>query len=416
MKINKNKILYIYFFSYLSLYVGFFYDEDFAFGTIRDYLVHIHAASLMDQDIMGTFLKYDDLEGGKIPHSPVYILYFTFMQKNFGDIMSRLINMHLILLIPYFVYLSLKLKFNLNKDDLRNLLPVIFFISPYFRAGAFWIDDNVIGLTFLTISFYFYLKFENDENKSLNIILLHVFFLALASYFRPIYCLFGIYFFFKFYTQLHLKSKFFYYIIFNIFLSAPAFYFIIILEQNEWFLLWFFRTNTTTTFSLALSVIFFYSLPFIFCNFNKLKLIIIKKKIIFLSIIYLFFLSLNFSFDQPYSGGFFYKISNLLFSNNYFFYFISFLSFYFFLLISKNFTTKKNFFFDLLLLTLLIFMEIDGVIYHETYDPLFYILSFLLIKNTFYSESIKNLSIKSMSYFFIFGFSFLMMSVIKTYI
>ena len=25
MKINKNKILYIYFFSYLSLYVGFFY-------------------------------------------------------------------------------------------------------------------------------------------------------------------------------------------------------------------------------------------------------------------------------------------------------------------------------------------------------------------------------------------------------
>ena len=415
MEINKNKIFYIYFFSYLSLYVGFFYSEDFAFGTIKDYLVHIHAASLMQQDIIGTFLKYDDLGGGAIPHSPVYILYFMFIQNCFGDVMSRLINMHLILLIPYFVYLSLKLKFSLNRNDLRNLLPVIFFISPYFRAGAFWIDDNIIGLTFLTISFYFYLKFAKNESKSIYIIFLHVFFLALASYFRPIYSLFVIYFFFNFYIELNLKNKFFYYIIFNIFLSAPAFYFIIILGQNEWFGSWFFRTNSTTTFSLALSVIFFYSLPFIFCNFNKLKRLIIEKKIILLSIIYLIFLSINFSFNMPYSGGFFYKISNLIFLNNYFFYFISFLSFYFFIIIFKNFSGEKKFL-DLLLFSLLIFMEIDGVIYHEAYDPLFYILSFLLITNTFYSKIIKNLSIKSISFFFIFGISFFMMSIIKTYI
>ena len=173
MIINKNKTNYIYFFAYLSLYLGFFYDEDYAFGTIRDYLIHIQVSNLMEQDIIGTFLKYDYLEGGAIPHSPIYILYFMFMQNIFGDVISRLINMHFILLIPYFVYLSLKLKFNFDKNDLRNLLPLIFFISPYFRAGALWIDDNVIGLTFLTISFYFYLKFENNINKSLNLIFLH---------------------------------------------------------------------------------------------------------------------------------------------------------------------------------------------------------------------------------------------------
>ena len=416
MKISKNKIFYIYFCAYLSLYIGFFYNEDFAFGTIRDYLVHIHAANLMEQNIIGTFLNYDDLEGGAIPHSPIYIFYFMFMQNSFGDIMSRLINMHLILLIPYFVYLSLNLRFGLGKNDLRNLLPLIFFISPYFRAGAFWIDDNVIGLTFLTISFYFYLKFKNEKNESLNIIFLHVFFLALASYFRPIYCLFGIYFFLNMYLLFNSKRKFFYYIIFNIFLSAPAFYFIIILDQNEWFQPWFFRTNNITTFSLALSVIFFYSLPFILCNLNKLKLVIIEKKIIFFSIFYLIFLSLNFSFDIPYSGGFFYKISNQIFLNNYFFYFASFLSFYFFLIIFKNFSIKNKSYLDLFLIILLIFMEIDGVIYHEAYDPLFYLLSFLLISNTFYSNIIKNLSIKSLSCFFIFGFSFLIMSIAKTYI
>ena len=61
-------------------------------------------------------------------------------------------------------------------------------------------------------------------------------------------------------------------------------------------------------------------------------------------------------------------------------------------------------------------MEIDGVIYHEAYDPLFYILSFVILKNTMFHETIKNLSIKSLSYFFIFGLSFFIISVMKTYI
>ena len=84
--------------------------------------------------------------------------------------------------------------------------------------------------------------------------------------------------------------------------------------------------------------------------------------------------------------------------------------------IFKNFVIKSHLILDLTLLTLLILMEIDGVIYHEAYDPLFYILSFLIFKNSIYSETIKNLSIKSLSYLFIFGLTFLIMSVIKTYI
>jgi len=398
------------------MYLGFFYNEDFAFGTIRDYLVHIDAANLMRQDIFGTFLNYDKLEGGTISHSPIYIFYFLSIQKIFGGDMSRLINMHFILLIPYFTYLSLKLKFNFDKNDIRNLLPVIFFISPYFRSGALWIDDNILALTFLTISFYFYLKFENDKNKNTNLIFLHVLFIALAAYFRPIYCIFGLYFFLNFFLQLKLTKKFFFYIAFNIILSAPAFYYVVILEINEWFTPWLFRTNNITTFSLALSLIFFYSIPFILCNFDNLKVIIYEKKIIFFSIIYFIVVSLNFNYLIPYSGGIFYKISNFIFSNNYLFYLIAFLSFYLFFFILKNFIIKSHLILDLTLLILLILMEIDGIIYHETYDPLFYILAFLIFKNSFYSETIKNLSVKSLSYFFIFGLTFLIMSVIKTYI
>ena len=398
------------------MYLGFFYNEDFAFGTIPDYLVHIDVSNLMRQDIIGTFLKYDVLTITAGPHSPIYILYFMFIQNFFGETVSRLVNMHFILLIPYFAYLSLKLKFNFDKNDLRNLLPVIFFISPYFRSGALWIDDNVLGLTFLTISFYFYLKFENSKNKEISLIFLNVLFIALAAYFRLIYCIFGIYFFLNFYQQLGLTKKFFYYIIFNLILSAPAFYYIVILGIYEWLTPWLFRTNNTTTFSLALSLIFFYSIPFILCNFQKLKLIIYEKNIFIFSIIYLILLLLNFNYEVPYSGGIFFQISKLLFSNNYFFYFISFLSFYLIFLIFKKFTAKNFLVLDLILLILLIFMEIDGIIYHEAYDPLFYILSFLLIKNTLYVDTIKNLSIKSLSYFFIFAFSFLVMLVVRTYL
>ena len=324
MIIKKDKIFYIYLSLYFSLLLGFFYSEDFAFGTIRDYLVHIDAAKIMEQDVIGTFLSYDNIEGSLIPHSPIYILYFTFLYNFFGDVVARLIHMHLILLIPIFTYLSLRLKFNFKKNDLKNLLPAIFFISPYFRSGALWIDDNVIGLTFLTISFYFYLRFENSKNKNLILIFLHVLFIALAGYFRPIYSIFGIYFFLSFYSNLGLTKKFFYYIIINLVLSFPAFYYVVILGINDWFQNWFFRANNTTTFSLALSLLFFYSIPFLLCNFNKLKSIIFEKKILLISIIYVIILILNFNYNLPYSGGIFFKISNFLFSNNYLFYLTSF--------------------------------------------------------------------------------------------
>ena len=418
MTINKNKIFYILLSLYASMYLGFFNNEDFVSGTIDDYKIHLAAADLMRVDIVGSILRYDSLKvkEGVIPHSPIYILYFTYMHDFFGNIVGRLVNMHFILLIPFFVYLSLKLKFNFNKNDIKNFLPLIFFISPYFRAGAIWMDDNVIGLTSLTISFYLYLKFENNKNKNLSLIFLHVLFLALASYFRPIYCIFAIYFFLNFYSKLKLTNKFFYYIVFNIILSAPAIYLIIVLDQNEWFRPWLFRTNNVTTYALALSVLFFYSIPFIFCNFNKLKLINFNKGILFFSIIYLIILVLNFNYTISYSGGFFYKLSQLLFLNNYFFYLISFLSFYFLLIFFKESKNKEHIYLDIILFMLLILMEIDGVIYHEAYDPLFYALSFLLVKNNFFYGVIRDLSFRSTSILFIFSISFFIISAFKIYI
>ena len=72
-------------------------------------------------------------------------------------------------------------------------------------------------------------------------------------------------------------------------------------------------------------------------------------------------------------GGFYLKISELFFKNHFLVYILFPVSFYFcneFLELKKT----KN----LILFLLLIFIEIDGFFFMESYDPLFYLLFFTL--------------------------------------
>ena len=70
--------------------------------------------------------------------------------------------------------------------------------------------------------------------------------------------------------------------------------------------------------------------------------------------------------------------------------------------------------FDAILLIILFTLEIDGVIYHETYDPLIYILILLLFKNKFFVEYIKKFNLESFSILLTFLIVFYFTAVIKT--
>ena len=59
-------------------------------------------------------------------------------------------------------------------------------------------------------------------------------------------------------------------------------------------------------------------------------------------------------------------------------------------------------------------LEIDGVIYHETYDPLIYILILLLFKNEFFIKYINRFNIGSFSILITFLSIFYLAAVIKT--
>ena len=146
MNISNKQFFFIYILLYISLLIGNYFNEDFAYGAIHDYLIHKKNAEILGDNIIGTFLNYDDL---RMPHSPIYLSYFFFINNFFGENIAKLINIHVVLSIPLFVYLNLDLKFDFKKNNLLKFLPLIFFISPYYRSGAIWIDDNILSISFL---------------------------------------------------------------------------------------------------------------------------------------------------------------------------------------------------------------------------------------------------------------------------
>ena len=414
MNINSRNICIIYLFLYFSLLLGLYFNEDFSGGYIQDYGVHKYTASFFTGNFIETFLNYEKLG---LPHSPIFIALFSILHKIFfNETLVKLINLHFSLLIPYFFYLSLKIKYKFKINDIKILLPSIIFLSPYFRSASIWVADENISLIFLSICFYFFVKFEDSKKKELSDIFLNVLFLALAAYIRPIYSLFSVYFFVRYYFDLNFSPKLLFYIFINILLSLPAIYYIFGLGVNQWFSPWLFRSNFINFFSIIITILFFYSIPFLLINIKQnFPISKFKVKNLVLSIIFLFLLIFYFDYHW-HGGGIFFKLSNLIFGNNYLFYVFSLISLNVFILIFFDSNKNKNKIFDLVLLLTLFLLEVDGVFYHETYDPLLYFIFFLLIKNKIYLNFVNKLTNKKFILLVLFSSSFYVLSILKTII
>ncbi len=394
MNINSRNIYIIYILLYFSLLAGFYFNEDFIMGYVSDYTQHKIYIALFEKDFLNTLLNFDKFSTS---HSPVYYIFFLFLEKvSFNETFARLINLHISLLIPYFFYLCLKIKYKFKKENLYILIPCIIFFSPYFRSSSIWLGSENLSLLFLLISFYFFLKHDATEEKNLSNILLNAVFLACAAYFRPIYALFSIYFFLRFYLDLKLSTKLLYYLLINILLSFPALYYLYILNVDFITIHISQKMNVSrfvNQFSVTISIIFFYSIPFLLTRVGDvLKSSLFKVKNIILSIIFTYLLIYHFNYDLAYGGGIFYKVSLLIFDNNYLFYFFSLIALnLLFLILSSNLKVRDKIS-DTVLLLVLIFLEPDRIFYHETYDPLLYFVFFLLLKSRFYLNFAEKLT------------------------
>jgi len=403
--------VYLFFFLYLTLIIGFIYGENLNYGSYGDWIgSNREPIKDFSNNFTYTFLNFDSY-GHR--HSPVYLILLSlFLDLGFDLNQIRFIHLHFCILLVLVFYQCLKLIFINTNTNYLVLLSLIIFLSPTFRSLAIWPDSRLPGLTFFVLAIYFFLKFtKKNEVKYAWYTCAS---LVVSSYISPNFSVFFLYFFFFFLKKVKLKELSFL-IIFNFLASLPIIYYIFILDVN--FLAVGktpYSNNESINFSFNLSnklmiissIIFFHLSPILLMDnfFNQFKNFLLKKFIILIPLL----ICLIYFFDYQLSytgGGVFFILSNLLFDNNYLFYIGSFFFISFVLYISS--LSLNNFF----LLTLLIVSNIQNTIYHKYYEPLVFILFFTLIK---YPE-IENLLKKknNILYLYLLSFIYILMRVFK---
>lgn len=363
----------------LTVYVGFSFDENITGGPKLDFYHALKQVTSFSKDFYFTFFNYDKIETST-RISPIFTssLYLTI--DFFGDVnIARFFLLNVLLLNQYFFFKCLcisTLKYNFDKKTLLILSSVIY-LSPSFRANIIWPESAMFGLLFFLISLLYYLKFR--IHPKLKYSLMNIFFLALSAYVRPSYCLFAIFFFYKFSMHYFFVNKSIRNIVIitfiNLILSLPAFFYVFILDI-------FFidygglSKNYFNKISIISTIIFFHMVPVAFFYKNQIKFNIKKDIMIFLFILLtLFFIASNFDYQLSYAGGgIILHISNYLFNNNYLFYIFFLISTFYILKII--FLNKID---NFLIISILFLLTPQYHIFHKYYDPLVIILSLTCI-------------------------------------
>ena len=224
----KKKYQVIVLALYFSLLLGLFLGEDFLGGAAIDYSkILTNKLSIFKEDLLYYFKNYKELN---LRHSPIFQVIQIFFLNTFkNDLVFRLINIHVNLLIIVFFYLSLK--FKLKKNVV--IFSAVLFILPSFRSYSIWPDSFLFGFFFFIISIYLSQKFlACDEKKKCYYAYLNIFSLSIASYISPNFAPFSILYFYFFFDYFKVSKNLLKIIFLNCILSLPAFFFIFIMDNN----------------------------------------------------------------------------------------------------------------------------------------------------------------------------------------
>jgi len=411
---NSNTISIICFFIlYLSLIIGFLYNENLNYGSYGDWInSNLEPTKDFSDNFLNTFLNFDQY-GHR--HSPVYVIFLSlFLDLGFDIDQVRLIHLHLSISLVVIFYMCLKLKFKDINNNYLIALSLILFLSPTFRSLSIWPDSRLPGLTFFVLTIYFFLKFKKTNHFKYT---WYTFFsLIISSYISLNFSVFFPYFFFFFFKKFK-SAKLILLLIFNFLAALPMLYYIFILDVNfliagqtpglngESVGLSF---NFSNKLMIISSIIFFHLSPILILNnfYKSFVGFLINKSIILLfstlCLIYFFNYQTNYT-----GGGIFFVISNFLFDNNYLFYVSAFFFIGFFGYIAS--LNWNNFF----LLSLLVTSNIQNTIYHKYYEPMVIILFFTLLSQV---DSEKILKKRYLIYFYYLSFIFIIMRIVKFFI
>jgi hypothetical protein len=129
---------------YISLLLGLFLGEDFLGGAAIDYRkILTNKLSIFKEDLLYYFKNYSELN---LRHSPIFqVIHIFFLNTFNNDLVFRVINIHINLLIVVFFYFSLKVKLKKN----LVILTAVLFILPSFRSYSIWPDSFLFSFLFL---------------------------------------------------------------------------------------------------------------------------------------------------------------------------------------------------------------------------------------------------------------------------
>ena len=410
---NKSKI--ILFCSYYIIFLSAFYiDENSTGGAYQDYLGYKNLIELFIKDFNETLLNFHEY-GER--HSPLTIIILSFLYKlKLSDELIRFLFFNFSTISIFFFYKCLEIKFKSIPSNYLFLISLIFFLSPVYRSLSVWPDSRILGFHFFIICIFFYLKYFY-QNKKIIFCYLNVFFLAISSYLSINFCLFGIFFFYKFYSDLIKNKKLFNYLLLNFFLAFPAFYYLFILdvffinpgltpgnEANSFGIKNNFNYSNKTL--IIGSIIFFYLLPFFFYFKDKFFLKELNQKELLLIFIFVIINVFFFNYKTIFTGGgIFFKISSHIFQNNLFFYFLSFYS----TIVIYLILIKRKKIDNIILIAIIILSNPQLSIYHKYYDPLLIFLFFTIFDLNFKKNYfiIKNIAILNIFYLIFLILNFL---------
>ena len=404
------------FFFYFTLLIGFYYGEDSLGGARADFLYHFNFSLTFLENFSETFERF----GLETRNSPIFWILLSYINKFFSYDFLRFINTSVSILIAIVFFQCLKLKFNNIKDYSLIMLTSILFLSPTVRSLSIWPYPLIWGLLFFLISIYFFLKFEisKKSEKKFQLIFLSIIFVAISAYLYPSFAVFFIYYFYKAVNYFNISRKILTLSFLSIIMALPAIFYLHSIEILKTFQLTQ-GTITSNTQGLNLSnkiliistMIIFFLTPIF--NFKILIKNVFSLKRMEILIIFLFclvnFYFFNFpTFDSGLGGGFFYKVSHIVFGNNIIFFLVSIISI---LIIYSSF---KNYFQNYLIFILLILFTPQLTLYQKYYDPLIFFIFVLLINFDFEEHYIRKKSKYIQLYFF--STCFLLMGIFKSLI
>lgn len=341
---------------------------------------------------------------------PLHYYIAALIYKIFNDKeVLRIIYCLVSLTIPYLFFTCLKIKFKKIKLNNLFLFSLIIFLLPSFRSAAIWPNTQITAILFFLLSLIYFLKWEIKKqfNKINKELFLTILFMSLTVYSRQLYAMIFFYLLIIFYLKLDLKTFLQTIFIVGLF-SIPGFLYIIIWPKilKATFVFKLYNSVLVNASILSFYLIPFYSILYFF----EKKIQFDKKDILvfFLIIFFVIICSLFFDYNYLMGGGYFIKLSKILFDNFYLFYLTSIIGLILLYLISLE--NKLN-----LILNLIILLTISAyIIFMKYYEPMFIILLFLLLKTEL---TTKFLMKKKYIYLYhLYFFSYLLTAILNNFL